>query len=157
MKKKVELKKDAIGIKGSLVVINHPGELVFFQNLIKKEVVAVAKTVANRIPYCPHCKSPNVEELKLNLSTNQKSRVKCIKCEKTGNKADWIKIYVELFDIHTFPEHRGKGYAKELVDRIMNACDVLVTSWDDSTDEGRKFCQSRGMIRNGNWLQWNKC
>jgi len=144
--------------KGCIAVINRPGELVFFENLIEREVVAVAKTVAHAIPFCPMCKSSDVhDDMSDNIIlTNGSGKVKCLKCGHSGLKSKWIKKFVELFDIYTFEEHRGKGYAKELLEYIMEACDILVTSWNESTPEGREFCQACGMVKNGEWLQWDK-
>ena len=146
-------------IKGVIQVINRPGQLVYFENLVDKELVACAKTVASWIAYCPQCKSPNNVEAVDNpdiVLTNGAQRVVCTKCTKSGLHKDWAKSYVELFDIRTFEGHRGKGYAREIIEKIKNLCDVLVTSWPESTPEGREFCQACGMTRNGDWLQWNK-
>jgi GNAT superfamily N-acetyltransferase len=67
-----------------------------------------------------------------------------------------------LMDIYTAPEERKKGYAKMLMDTIKGESMFrkIFTSWDASSDNGRKFCTKMGFARlkmsGQNWMVWEK-
>ena len=67
-----------------------------------------------------------------------------------------------LMDIYTAPEERKNGYARQLLDMVKNESGFqkIFTSWDASSDNGRKFCLKMGFVRckmsGQNWLVWEK-
>lgn len=59
------------------------------------------------------------------------------------------RIYISIRDMHTKPKYRKQG----IMDRLLicafqdNRVEWFETSWDDSTEEGRKFLLNRGFHR----------
>jgi len=49
--------------------------------------------------------------------------------------------------ICTLPEHRKKGYALKLIDKMKTKFDFIYTEWATSTEEGKAVCMKAGMVR----------
>jgi len=66
---------------------------------------------------------------------------------------------LELIAMQTQPEWRRKGIMRGMIDKLRSGPSsthvrYMVTHWDDSTDDGRAFCQALGMKREGPLLTW---
>jgi GNAT superfamily N-acetyltransferase len=70
----------------------------------------------------------------------------------------WAKI-PRMF---TREAHRNKGYMRALLDAAKNGAGVpgglkyIVTSWEDSTEQGKCFLRNHGFKRKDDLLVWEK-
>lgn len=67
-------------------------------------------------------------------------------------------VYGEIPRMATFAKHRGKGYMSELIECAKGdpAIQYIVTSWDDSTEQGRAFLLKRGFENKHGKLVWRR-
>ena len=99
---------------------------------------------------CPKCYGHMFKK------SNKPGLLECTGCKEKVILEKQGKKRVELVHINVRPEHRGKGYGKDLIEAMKIQADRIVTSWDDSTEEGRGLCLSAGLIQYGKIMVWGK-
>jgi hypothetical protein len=67
-------------------------------------------------------------------------------------------IVAEIHNMWTKPRHRNNGYMGELVEAVKGSMRgqvrYIITSWNDSSKQGREFLLKRGFERKGSTLIW---
>jgi hypothetical protein len=135
-------KKDSIEIK------NHDGRLITIKRWKDGKVVAWGKFGLYIDASCPKCYGNQF------IKKSLLGSVECRKCKNVVLLETIKRKRAELIYIHS--HEKGKGYARDIIEFMKEKNDRLVTSWDDSTEEGRGLCLACGMTRYDSLLVWGK-
>jgi len=124
------------------------------------KIAAWALVFHDNILRCPFCGGLALVKDKV-MSTKNTDFFRCIdkKCNRASSiikLADIATVVFSMADIRTLPEFRGKGYATQVINKLKEHCNRLLTQWDASSEEGRKVCLKNGMVKEGNLLVWEK-
>jgi len=122
------------------------------------EILSWAYVFEHRLGRCPHCRSQKLHtSALLNTRKNGNKYWVCRDCEKTFtmDKIQLIRIF-DLAWIQTAEQHKGKGYAKEILEYLKTQCHRLNTQISATSEGGMEACKAAGMAEQGNILSWIK-
>lgn len=99
---------------------NAHGDPVYFERFHGLEIVAWAMVTVYVEAKCPKCgdKSYMSSQAEVDNGNSPGTKYTCIKCKETSSEIKWKKIRSELVFIYTHLDHRGKGYAGDIIDAI---------------------------------------
>lgn len=139
-----ELHKDCVDM--------HPcaGKPVYYRRWIDCKIVAFALIGIYQDITCPLCGGKKFKIYKNSIP----GTCVCSECNNALMMEKSSKKRAEL--IYIYSHIKGKGYARDIIEAIKVKADRIITSWDESTEEGRKFCMACGMVHKDNILEWDK-
>ena len=147
-----ELKKqnDDKNKEDSIIAYNYTGKPISIQRWFGGKLVAHALFCLYADATCPGCHGKKFSTRKNGIP----GLVECMNCGRHSVLTTIQKKKAELVNIVSL--EKGKGYARNIIEFMKEKNERIMTSWDDSTEEGRALCLSCGLVRYDTKLIWSK-